>query len=166
MTLIIEDGTVVKNANSYVSVADVDAYHLDLGNTTWTGTDAVKEAAMLRAMAWIESQSWKGRKTAYENPLSWPRVDVVTREGYTIPEDEVPAPVVKALCEAALVEIESVGALRPALERGGQIKSESIDGAVSVTYRDNAPVTTQFYAIQGYLGGLVKSANMVMVELA
>ncbi len=166
MTLIIEDGSVVENANSYVSIDDCDTYHSNLGNATWTGTDAVKKAAILRAMAWIESQSWEGRKTAYENPLSWPRADVVTRDGYLIPEDEVPIQVVNALCEAALVELESAGALRPALERGGQIKSESIDGAVSVTYKDGAPATTQYHAIQGYLRGLVGSANIIRVEIA
>ncbi len=166
MTLIIEDGTGVDNANSYVSIDDCDSYHDGLGNTGWTGDDAVKQSAILRAMAWLESQPWKGRKLDYSNALSWPRADVVDREGYVVPEDEVPDGVVKALCEAALIEIESAGILRPSLERGGQVKSESIDGAVSVTYKDSAPVTTQFYAIQGYLGGLVKSTNMIMVELA
>ena len=43
MTLTVETGAIVANANSYVSIADCDSYHTLMGNATWTGTDAVKE---------------------------------------------------------------------------------------------------------------------------
>jgi len=35
MTLIVEDGTVVPNADSYLSVADADTYHQTRGNGAW-----------------------------------------------------------------------------------------------------------------------------------
>ncbi|MFZ2407009.1 MAG: DnaT-like ssDNA-binding protein [Methylobacter sp.] len=35
MSLIVEDGTVVTNAESYISVADATTYHTARGNSTW-----------------------------------------------------------------------------------------------------------------------------------
>ena len=36
MALIVEDGTGLANAESYVSVADATTYHTNYGNTAWT----------------------------------------------------------------------------------------------------------------------------------
>jgi hypothetical protein len=35
MALIVEDGTGLANAESYVSVADATTYHANIGNTAW-----------------------------------------------------------------------------------------------------------------------------------
>lgn len=164
MALTVEDGTVVENANSYVSAADCTTYHTALGNTTWTGTDAAKEAAILRAMEWIESRPWRGVKTDYDNPLSWPRSGVADSDGYAVPEDEVPSGVVKALCEAALIEISDAGALRPSLKRGGEVQSFSIPGVISKTFKSSAPATTTYHTIVGPLRGLVRCSSCVKVE--
>ena len=45
MTLIVEDGTGLANAESYVSVADATTYHANIGNTAWAAitSDATKE---------------------------------------------------------------------------------------------------------------------------
>jgi len=166
MALVVEDGSVVTDANCYVSLADCNEYHFSMGNLNWFAVDEDKEAAMLRAMAWLESQTWKGRKTAYDNPLSWPRADIVDRDGYTVPEDEVPSPVVKALCEAALIELDTPGALRPSMKRGGQLISQSIEGVGSWTYASGAPTETKFQAVSSYLKGLVSGGAIIKVELA
>lgn len=160
MTLIVETGAVVANANSYASVATVDAYHSARGNTAWSGTDAVKEAAILRAMDFVEGLPWKGQKTAYTNPLQWPRLNVVDRSGFAVPADSVPQGVVYALCAAALVELVTPGALAPALARGGMVKSEKVD-VIETTYMDGAPSSTTYPAIMAPLKGLVGAGNVV-----
>ena len=166
MALTVEDGTGITGANTYVSLADCATYHTNLGNTTWTGSDAAKTSAIYRAMAWLENQPFKGYKYDYDQALEWPRSGVVDRNGYAVGEDEIPPQIVNALCEAVLVELVSPGALRPELERGGQVIEESISGAVTTKYASGAPATTDYTAISGLLKGLTKSRNIVTVELA
>ncbi len=166
MTLTVETGAIVANANSYVSIADCDSYHTLMGNATWTGTDAVKESAILRAMAWLEARPWKGIKYTYDQSLSWPRSSAVDIDGYTIEVDEVPNGVVKALCEAALLELVTPGSLRPSLERGGMVTSFTLVGVVSESYSGGAPAETVHYTLTGPLKGLLKSSNQIQVQLA
>ena len=47
MALIVEDGTGLPNANSYVSVATADAYFAMSGQTAWTCPDTAKEIVRL-----------------------------------------------------------------------------------------------------------------------
>lgn len=156
--LIVETGTVQEaGANSYVSLEDCAAYHLALGNDAWANADeATKEPAILRAMAWFETLDWKGKKAAYGNPLAWPRKGVTDKDGYNIPATSVPAGVIRALCEAALIELETPGELRPVLKRGGRIVSQSIEGVGSWTYAPDAPEKTVYQSVVGLLSGLLK----------
>ncbi len=164
MTLIVEDGSVVENANSYVTLEDCTAYHASLGNEGWVDVEGQGEA-ILRAMAWLETQPWRGRKFTYAQPLSWPRVDVAL-DGHSVPDDEVPTAVIRALCEAALIEGETPGALRPALDRGGQVTSFTLVGVMSETYASGAPAGTTYPAITGMLRGLTYGSGNIKVELA
>ena len=50
MALVHEDGTGKTDAESYCSVTFADARHTAFGNSTWTGADAVKEAALRKAI--------------------------------------------------------------------------------------------------------------------
>lgn len=165
MALVIEDGSIVENANSYVSIDDCDEYHATLGNASWTGADAVKEQAIIRAMKWLERRQWKGRKYDYEQPLQWPRVDVYAG-GYEVYYDIVPQDVIDALCEAALVELLEPSALRPSLDRGGMVTSFTLVGVMSETYSGNAPGSKTYETIMGPLRDYVRSGGNIKVELA
>jgi hypothetical protein len=166
MALTVEDGSGITGANTYVSLVDCGTYHTNLGNTTWTGSDAAKTSAIYRAMAWMENQAFKGYPVVYEQDLEWPRYGVTDRNGYAVESDDIPPQIIKALCEAALIELVSAGALRPALKRGGQVTEQTISGAVSVKYASGAPTTTDYTVISGLLSGLTKSKNIITVELA
>ena len=165
MTMIVEDGSVIAGANVYATLAFLDSYHERMGNTAWEEGEG-QEEAMYRAMAWLESRPWNGIKSAYTNPLAWPRLNCYTRDGYLVPSDEVPDQVVNAFCEASLIEHVAPGALRPSLDRGGQISSVSISGAVSVTYSGNAPAATVYSTIEGLVSQFVGSRGIIRVELA
>ncbi len=82
MTIIVEDGTIVAGGNAYASLSDVDTFHEERLNATWTDADdEKKEAAMLRATAGFESKNrerWFGVKTnnsvtVIPQFLAWPR---------------------------------------------------------------------------------------------
>lgn len=54
MALIVEDGTGLADAESYLSVADADTYHADRNNEAWQDySTAEKEAALRKATQYI-----------------------------------------------------------------------------------------------------------------
>jgi len=163
-SLKVEDGSVVTGANTYADIDDHDAYHEDMGNTAWgAALAAAKKSAIFRAMAWIESQNWRGIKADYDQPLEWPRASVVDRNGYTIGDDEIPQNVIRALCEASLIELATPGALRPDLARGGMVTEQTIHGAVTVKYASGAPAATVYKTASGYLHGLTKGTSVIEI---
>ena len=57
MTIIVEDGTGLANAESYVSVVDANTYHSKLGNDAWTDLDtSVKEQLLRKATDYMVAQ--------------------------------------------------------------------------------------------------------------
>ena len=163
MALIVEDGTGVAGANTYASITTVDAYHLARGNTSWTGTDAAKESAILRAMGYIEGLAWQGEPlngpvgaSGYQ-PLQWPRYGVAPG-GLSWPAGEIHPGVINALCEAALVELSMSGALAPELERGGLVVSEKVD-VIETVFASGAPAGTVYRAVSQHLRGLLRGGG-------
>jgi len=161
MTLIIEDGTGVSGANTYASVASVDSYCSDHGYSDWSGTDAVKEAAILRAMIFLESQQWKGIKAFRDNPLEWPRSYVTDKNGYAVNANIVHPQVVKALCEAAYRELQTPGCLLQDIKREDVLESLNVAGAVVVSFSASAPITTDYRLIKSLLQGLIVAGGGV-----
>lgn len=104
VTLIVEDGEGLADAESYITVAAADARHTAFGNTAWTGTEAAKEAALRRATAYMRQvyrQRWQGRRINDDQALDWPRYDVRV-DGYSVDTDTVPAEVANACADLAL----------------------------------------------------------------
>jgi len=167
MALVVEDGSIVTGANTYASLATVTAYHVARGNSTWLASDADSEPAILRAMDYIESLTWLGM--AYSGPvggvgyqpLQWPRVDVYVG-GFELAHDEIPPKVISALCEAALVELVTPGALSVALERGGAVIREKVD-VIETEYASGAPAVTVYQTIRQHLRGLVAGGNAIQL---
>lgn len=129
MTLIVETGAGLPDADSYASVADADAYHAARGNAAWTGTDAAKESALRRATDYLDRLNYAGTRASAAQALAWPRYDVMLDE-YDIAADAVPARVVKAACELALRALSSD--LLP--DQGGADVTRETVGPVSVEY--------------------------------
>ena len=59
MALIIENGTGVANADSFITVAQFDAYSLAYLDHAETGSNATKESALRRAWLYMKSLPWK-----------------------------------------------------------------------------------------------------------
>lgn len=161
MALTVEDGSVVAGANSYASILTINDYHSLRSNTTWTGTDAAKEAAILRAMTYIESLYWHGVRANRIQPLEWPRGYVVDRDGYAIDSDVVPSQVVHALAEASLREIVSSGATMADESRDDVLTSLEVAGAVKMAWSSGAPTKTEYPIIKAILRGLISQSGGV-----
>lgn len=135
MAITVEDGTGLAAADAFVSVAYADAYHSARGNSTWTGTDAVKEAAIVRATFYLSnSYRWQGYKVNQRaQALAWPRTGVMDADGYSVPDDEVPDEIEQACAEIALRELVTPGTMTPDYTPSERVKSERF-GAVAFEY--------------------------------
>lgn len=161
MTLIVENGTGLSTAQSYVSVADADARHVALGNSAWTGTDAVKEAALRRATQYMLQEyrtRWAGTRLLRAQALDWPRYGV-TVDGYTIETTIVPDEVANACADLALRALSED--LAPDLERA--IVREKV-GPLETEYSAYSPQSKRFAAVIGLLRPYLKGSP-AMAEL-
>lgn len=75
MALTIEDGSIVADADSYATVAELTTYATGYGFTL-PATDSEKEALLRRAALQMNLMKWKGSRVEYDQSLAWPRSDV------------------------------------------------------------------------------------------
>ena len=157
MALVVETGAGLETAESFVSVADADARHTALGNTAWTGTDAVKEAALRRATQYMEQayrSSWKGTRVLRAQALSWPRYGAVV-DGYDLDSNYVPTEVANACADLALKALSET--LAEDLTRG--VVREKV-GPLEVEYDRASPQSTRYRAIDMALSPFLKGGAM------
>jgi len=165
MAIVVEDGTGKSDAVSYVTVAYADAYHLARGNTSWTGADEVKEAALIRATDYLDgkySTRWPGTRESTTQALDWPRVNAYDVDNYIL--SDVPEGVKKSICEAALVELVDAGALSEEQDRGGQVAREVV-GPIETEYFAGAPASTVYPAIARCLSRILGPTGLRMVRV-
>jgi hypothetical protein len=125
MTLIVEDGSGMSNADALISVAFADTYHADRGNSAWTGDATVKEPAIRRATSYISTAyTWQGwKRMGRPQSLAWPRTGVIDREGWGVAFDSVPIEIQRATAEVALRELVTPGIMDPDYYAADQVKS-------------------------------------------
>lgn len=151
MTLVVETGAGLANAEAYLSAADFAAYWAKR-NVDVTDFDAeVIDAALLQATQFIDvSFDWAGDALTAAQRLEWPRSGITWR-GHAV--SGVPQPVRDACAELARRALAEP--LMPDVDRSNRIKSESV-GPVSVTYADDAPETKAFRVVERMLAPFTK----------
>lgn len=76
-TLIIEDGTGKADAQAYVNLTYVNQYFTDRQSSAWTGSDEVKEAAILKATAFLDGNyKYRGTILKSSQALRFPRTSI------------------------------------------------------------------------------------------
>lgn len=157
MSLIVEDGTGLSDADSYVTLAFADAYFTKRGVAAWEAADDdAREAALRRAAEYIDGKfRYKGSRLLVDQAREFPRSSLIDWSGYTI--TGVPARVQHAACELALRSLSSD--LAPDLARGGMIQSESV-GPISTTYAAGAPAETAITIVNRYLSQYVRDPDV------
>ncbi|KNY21588.1 DnaT-like ssDNA-binding protein [Methylobacterium sp. ARG-1] len=170
MSLIVEDGTGLPEAESYASVETADAYHQARGNAAWTGDDAAKEAALRRGTEYLDGlyrTRWLGQMSTFDQGLAWPRAYARVPGGY-LPSDTLPKALVRACCEVALRELQTPGGLTPDIFPGERVVSETVD-VLEVEYADGgAPtdVLPVIVAVERIVAPLLRSASGSLVMRA
>lgn len=155
MALVIETGSLISGANSYVSVDNFITWAESRG-ISFTLDDTLIEHSILRAMDYFESLHFLGLKSDENQALQWPR-DQVYIDGYSVSSDEIPNEVKNAIYE--LVKIEFDGdSYMSAQER--QVVSEKV-GEIQVTYKDTVGMRRRTPAFQHQVRKLVHNPTTV-----
>jgi hypothetical protein len=160
MTIVVEDGTGKADAESYISVTDADTYHSNLGNTDWTGTTAVKEAALRKATNYLQQQFgtlWAGYRNTSTQALDWPRsyvplTDLLVEEYFA--NDDVPTEIVNACASLAL------RALTEDLftDESRRVRMEKVD-TLAVEYEPGASPQKRYVEIERMLARYLLGAD-------
>lgn len=129
---MVETGTIVTGANSFVSVSDYVAYCASLG-VTITDT-AAAEVDLLKAMQVLATKEplLMGFRVERDQPLCFPRTGLCI-DGWAWQHDEIPFHVKNAQMALALDYKNGVDPLNPEPAKQA-VTSETVVGAVSVSY--------------------------------
>jgi hypothetical protein len=129
---IVEDGTGLSDANSYVSLDWANSYFADRGNTSWSGAlDAEKQVALVKATDYIDaSYDFPGEILVSSQALKWPRANATDKYGETL--EGIPVILMKATAELAVRALSEE--LLQDIEKQGYIKRERVEGAVEREY--------------------------------
>lgn len=169
MTLIVETGAGLADAESYCSVAFADNYHTGQGRELeWSDLDdEVKEQALRRATIYMIGEyrmRWAGYRKGTTQSLDWPRYDVPQRDvpggSYSAyyPYDSVPREVQIACAELAFRTRDSTPL---AADQGRVTKSETV-GPISVTYADGGRMETVYKVVDGLLAPFLNGSGTSM----
>jgi hypothetical protein len=169
MALIVEDGTGLANADSYVDLVFANDYMArfypadHLWNDAVDGIDDAAKETHLRRGAQALDGLYGGRVDGYRlratQALLFPRSGLVDRDGNTV--TGVPLEWKQAQVEAARRFAEGVE-LNEDMDRGGAIKREKI-GPIEFEYFDGAPSLTESPQIEGLISRYLTTEGRVVV---
>lgn len=139
ITFVVEDGTVVAGANSYVSVSEADdIITVNIHQSTaWLAlTTTQKEYLLIWATRTLDQYAdWYGTKTDEDSPLRWPRTGVCDRDGNAIGANEIP----QALKDATALLASSLRANDRSGEQGRdgvkRVRADVVEIELDENYR-------------------------------
>lgn len=139
MALVVEDGTGVVGAESYLSVEDARAILAKRGQALPTD-DAEAEPLLIRAMDYIESLEprFKGSRTSTTQALAWPRSGVIVN-GAALGSDVIPSQLKQA--QARLAFDAQTLDLMPT-SSGRAVKRQKVD-VIETEYMDGESAVAQ-----------------------
>jgi len=163
--LIIEDGSVVANANSFANDSEFNTY-ASLRNMTVPATQPDREALLILAMDYLFSkeQTLKGSRVSSEQTLMYPRRGVCAN-GFNIASDAIPLSLKSAQMELALQANDSGLLVTGEVQN---LASFSVDGVYSETYFSGGGWTqVRTDRADAYLDPLLKNngSNNIMTRV-
>lgn len=174
MALIIEDGTIVNGADSFVTAAELVTYADNYGLTIPSLT-ADQERILRRSFLQMWALSWKGQIVSAIQSGPWPRRDVYIGQvsgliwnrpstiinDYLVPQNAIPDQIKKG--QMALAAEIFADDTTPAETKQGAVTSETV-GPISVDYAEaHEWVTRPAATRQSYanFGPFLNAANQI-----
>jgi hypothetical protein len=133
MAIVVEDGSVVTGANSYVSEATLTTFAADRGITLTSDEDEL----LIKAMDYIENLYYKGLKKTKDQPLQWPRYNVYV-DGFWIDSDTIPQQLKDGQMQCAIAIDQGNDPLQ---DISRDVKRERV-GELEVEYSDSSVTST------------------------
>lgn len=150
MALVVEDGSEVSGANSYVTVTEANDWFASVNDSEWAAlADAEKERHLIMAAGHVDSENiypLSGTRGTVTQALSWPRDNATYQNGGPdVPANAIPNDVKRAQIVAAGQSRKGLLPTGGTAATGGQeTKKEAVDGAVTIEY---------FHSTQGLSSG-------------
>lgn len=169
MEFLVEDGSIVEGANSYVSVAEAgsilfyDPYRLPVWEALEEG---MKEKLLVSATSFLErNYKFAGRVVSPHQSLLWPRIEVYDLDfGFYIPSDSIPRKIKEAVVEIALW-IHENGTTSPSDEDNiSLVRSDEVEVRFDTTVGSNAipnRVRNLLGSLGSFLGGEMRAIKIV-----
>ncbi len=161
MSVIVENGSIVANANSYVSEATLTAFAAARGLTLTS--DATQ--LLIKSMDYIESLQYIGSKLTRNQALEWPRMWVWI-DGYPVDPTTIPQQLKDGQCQTAIAIDQGNDPLQDTpratrREKVGEIEVEYATSAATVT--TNKKILNTLWKLLGASGN---SGNIIKVGKA
>ena len=167
MSLIVEDGSVVTGAESYVTVAAFKAYCDARGISYSAFSDTQLEQQARKSFDYLLQRyrgQWKGYRKDALQVGDWPRSFVylepfvhgaVGSYPYLVDEDTIPTEVKSAQCELMIRQ----GEVDSLLADTDQKELSITVGPISVTYDKSSSQNTEFVAVDSMLKPYLNTTN-------
>lgn len=159
MPLIVEDGTIVANADSYNTLAEITTYHNNRGNSAWDLLDSeVQEQCARKAtdyLAHVYKGYWKGVLVSASQSLDYPRDKVyleATSSGSNLLSSTV-IPVGLKNAHAELSLIANTEVLLPAKSKS--VRKKTI-GPLTTEYEPSQPNYKKYSVVDSLLRPYLK----------
>ncbi|HNY80769.1 MAG TPA: hypothetical protein PKO46_21015 [Sedimentisphaerales bacterium] len=168
-SFVVEDGTGLSTANSYLSVADADTYHASVTQSSdWTAaTQAAKENGLIVATQYLDIRfqgRWRGYRNTRSQALAWPRYSVEDDDGYVLDATALPQKLKDACAEMAL-RVVLGDHLLGAVTEPGEVVSESVSvGPISESksYAGGKPYGYEYPKLDAMVRGLIEAGGSII----
>lgn len=149
MAIIVEDGTIVADANSYATRAEYIAYAANRGVVVTD--DVAADVELIKAMDFLNVQCWIGEPVDLLTPqsLPWPRKGLVEGD---LDDDwvySVPRVLKNAQMQLAMYVRQGID-LMPARSADAEVKKEKI-----------GPIETEYFEPASYMPDIPLAAAMI-----
>lgn len=155
MALVVEDGTGLDQADSYISIEQADVYMATMGHDAWvTAVQADKEKALRQATQYVDSRyRYKNQPLKPEQSLEWPRVGI-------------PWPVKRVLDATCELAVRALAAsLYADVAPTDAVKSETI-GPIKTEYQETQNGgQVQYALVDDLLRPLVATGQLTGIRL-
>ena len=136
ITITVEDGSNVANANSFVTIAEARSYAVERG-VTLSATDDSLAVMLIKACDYLEAQAnrYQGEITNESQALQWPRIDVYISGSKTaFPSNAIPKQLKSAQSSLVVAISEGVD-IMPNYSAADFVTEETV-GPITTKYAD------------------------------
>lgn len=161
--VVVENGSLVANANSFVTRDDVLTYCDNRGYVFVITDTAAADRAVIKAGDWLKNTNrvtYRGSLRTATQTMPWPRTGASFYRGPAIAEDAIPQCEKDAQCELTY-RIFGGTNVQPDLDRGGQVKMEKA-GPFETEYFPGAPPEVVIQAVLGILAPVLLSPGTLI----